>query len=39
MKGEAERCLTAGMNDYLTKPIEMVQLKKTLSQWIAHSRN
>jgi len=28
MKGEAERCLVAGMNDYLTNPIEMVQLKK-----------
>lgn len=39
LKGKAERCLAAGMNDYQTKPIEMTQLKKTLSQWITHSRN
>lgn len=34
MIGEAKKCLTAGMDDYLPKPIELEKLKKMLSDWI-----
>jgi len=33
LKGERERCLTAGMNDYITKPIELNVLETTLNKW------
>jgi two-component system, sensor histidine kinase and response regulator len=32
---DRDRCLAAGMNDYLTKPIEADRLLATLGQWIA----
>ena len=34
MVGEAERCLNAGMDDYLSKPVTLRQMGKTLSHWI-----
>ena len=34
LKGEAERCHAAGMDDYLTKPIELSQLRKRLHHWL-----
>ena len=33
MKGDKERCLQSGMNDYLSKPIEPDELYKTLYKW------
>ena len=33
MKGDAERCLEAGMDDYLPKPLDPVQLFKLLQEW------
>jgi two-component system, sensor histidine kinase and response regulator len=34
LKGDRERCLDAGMDDYLTKPIDVVRLFKTLGKWL-----
>jgi CheY-like chemotaxis protein len=28
-----ERCLMSGMNDYLTKPLRIEQLERTLERW------
>ncbi|WP_374334409.1 PAS domain S-box protein [Leeia sp.] len=33
MKSERERCLRAGMNDHITKPIDPAAFYTTLSQW------
>jgi PAS domain S-box-containing protein len=34
LQGEAERCLAAGMDDYLSKPIDMKDLRQTLIKWM-----
>jgi CheY-like chemotaxis protein len=34
LRGETERCLTAGMNDYLSKPLEIQALRRTLQKWL-----
>ena len=34
LQGEAERCLAAGMDDYLAKPIEMTRLREMLKRWM-----
>jgi len=34
MKGDRERCIEAGMDDYISKPIKPYILAETLSKWI-----
>ncbi|MFZ2307198.1 MAG: CHASE3 domain-containing protein [Rhodoferax sp.] len=33
LKGEAEHCIAMGMDDYLSKPVQMVRLKAMLKKW------
>jgi PAS domain S-box-containing protein len=35
VEGERERCLAAGMDDFLTKPVDPVALGSVLAQWVA----
>ena len=35
MAGDRERCLAAGMNDYLSKPIVLRALKQAIEHWLA----
>jgi CheY-like chemotaxis protein len=35
LEGDRERCLAAGMDDYLSKPFRKEQLDQTLRKWIA----
>ncbi|MFN8495812.1 MAG: ATP-binding protein [Caldilineaceae bacterium] len=34
IKGDRERCLEAGMDDYLSKPIRRDDLKRVLAEWL-----
>ena len=34
MKGDRERCLAAGMDDYLAKPLQIDEVKAVLRRWL-----
>src|SRR5262249_9196449 len=35
LKGDRERCIEAGMDDYLSKPVRLEDLRSTIAKWIA----
>ncbi|MDD5717907.1 MAG: response regulator [Sulfuricurvum sp.] len=39
MNGDREKCIRSGMNDYISKPIDMDILKETLQKWIQEEIN
>lgn len=39
LEGDRERCISEGMDDYLTKPFNPSQIRQTLSQWAPIDEN
>ena len=37
MEGDRERCIAAGMDDYLSKPVHADDLDAVLQRWVARA--
>ena len=35
MSGDRDRCLDAGMDDYIAKPVNLAELRRTLTRWLS----
>ena len=35
MKGDRENCIAAGMNDYITKPINPEEMYRVIGRWVS----
>ena len=36
MQGDRDRCLAAGANEYLAKPVKIVELERKIQQFLAN---
>ena len=39
MRGESEKCIDAGMNDYLSKPVRLEALRDMLARWLPEKKS
>jgi CheY-like chemotaxis protein len=37
LEGDRQKCLDAGMDDYISKPVDPQKLNETLEKWLAES--